>query len=47
MNNEIVKLSSKSFLEIKENEDPHCSIDEIEKNCNGLILLSGSFDGLI
>ena len=42
----LIKLSSKSFLEIKENEDPHCSIDEIEKNFEGIIILSGSFDGL-
>ena len=43
----LIKLSSKSFLEIKDNEEPHCKIDDIEKNYNGLILLSGSFDGLI
>jgi len=43
----LIKLSSKSFLEIKENEDPHCSIDEIEKNFEGIIILSGSFDGLV
>ena len=43
----LIKLSSKSFLEIKENEDPHCDIEDLEKNYTGLILLSGSFDGLI
>ena len=43
----LIKLSSKSFLEIKDNEEAHCSIEDIEKNGNGLILLSGSFDGLI
>ena len=43
----LIKLSSKSFLEIKENENPHCTIEDIEKNYKGLILLTGSFDGLI
>ena len=43
----LIKLSSKSFLEIKDNEEPHCSVDDLEANYKGLILLSGSFDGLI
>lgn len=43
----LIKLSSKSFLEIKNDEEPHCKIEDIEKNYKGLILLSGSFDGLI
>jgi len=43
----LIKLSSASFLEIKDNEEPHCKIEDIEKNREGLILLSGSFDGLI
>ena len=43
----LIKLSSKSFLEIKEDEEPHCKIEDLEANCKGLILLSGSFDGLI
>jgi DNA polymerase III, alpha subunit len=43
----LIKLSSKSFLEVGDNEDPHCKIDDLEKNSNGLIMLSGSFDGLI
>ena len=43
----LIKLSSKSFLEIKENEEPHCNIEDLVKNSEGLILLSGSFDGLI
>jgi len=42
----LIKLSSKSFLEIQDNEEPHCTIEDIEKNYKGLILLSGSFDGL-
>ena len=43
----LIKLSSKSFLEIKDNEEPHCKIEDLEENFKGLILLSGSFDGLI
>ena len=43
----LIKLSSKSFLAIKDNEEPHCKIEDIEANYKGLILLSGSFDGLI
>jgi DNA polymerase-3 subunit alpha len=43
----LIKLSSKSFLQIKENEEPHCKISDLEENYKGLILLSGSFDGLI
>ena len=43
----LIKLSSKSFLEIKENEDPHCTIKDIIDSSEGLILLTGSFDGLI
>jgi len=43
----LIKLSSKSFIEIHEDEEPHCKIKDIEENCDGLILLSGSFDGLI
>jgi len=43
----LIKLSSKSFLEIKDDEEPHCTIEDLETNCKGLILLSGSIDGLI
>jgi len=43
----LIKLSSKSFLEIKDGEEPHCKIEDLEENNKGLILLSGSFDGLI
>ena len=43
----LIKLSSKSFLEIKDTDEPHCLIEDIEKNSQGLILLTGSFDGLI
>ena len=43
----LIKLSSRSFLEVKDHEEPHCDIDDILTNYKGLILLSGSFDGLI
>ena len=43
----LIKLSSKSFLEIDDNHEPHCVIGDIEKNNKGIILLTGSFDGLI
>ena len=43
----LIKLSSKSFLEIQDNEEPHCKIEDIEKNYKGLILLSGAVDGLV
>ena len=32
----LVNLSSKSFLEIKEGDSPHCKIEDLEKNSNGL-----------
>ncbi len=43
----LIKLSSKSFLEITDNEEPHCKIEDLESNNKGIILLSGSLDGLI
>jgi len=41
----LIKLSSKSFIDIKDSEEPHCQIKDIEKYSNGLILLTGSLDG--
>ena len=43
----LIKLSSKSFLDIKINEKPHCKIEDIEAHSKGLMLLTGSFEGLI
>ena len=43
----LIKLSSKSYLEIAENEEPHCTVNDIIDNSSGLILLSGPSDGLI
>ena len=42
----LIKLSSKSFIEIEENEIPHCTITDIQNNFEGIILLTGSVDGL-
>jgi DNA polymerase-3 subunit alpha len=41
----LIKLSSKSYLEISEDQDPHCELKDIEKNFDGLILFTGSLDG--
>jgi len=41
----LIKLSSKSFLEIKDDEQPHCRVEDIESNSEGIILFSGAFDG--
>ena len=43
----LIKLSSKSFLEVKDNEEPYCDIADIEENSEGIILFTGSFDSLI
>ncbi len=43
----LIKLSSKSYLEIKDGEEPHCKIESLEKNSEGIIILTGSCDGLI
>ena len=41
----LIKLSSKSYLDIKNSEESHCKIEDIEKYSSGLILLTGSSDG--
>ena len=43
----LIKLSSKSYLDIKEDEDSHCKLEDLEKYNEGLIILSGTFDGLM
>ena len=43
----LIKLSSKSFLERETEDDPNCKIDDLFKLSKGVILLTGSFDGLI
>ena len=41
----LIKLSSKSFMEIKKEDTPHCTLLDIKKNSDGIILLTGSIDG--
>ena len=43
----LIKLSSKSYLKIEDNEEPHCKVEDLISNYEGIILLSGSIDGLI
>jgi len=42
----IIKLSSKSYLDSSEKTDPHCNIKTLNHNNDGLILLSGNHHGL-
>ena len=44
--NNLVKLSSKSFLETKENLLPTCSLDDLFDNCEDLLILSGGIESL-
>ena len=43
----LIKLSSKSYLDVKENERPHCLIDELFQNKKDLIVLSGGINCLL
>ena len=43
----LTKLSSRSYLNIKETEEPHCTIEDLIKNSNGVVVLSGGIYGLI
>jgi DNA polymerase-3 subunit alpha len=42
----LIKLSSKSYLDSNELTDAHCKITELKNNNDGLILLSGNHHGL-
>ena len=42
----LIKLSSKSYLDSDERTDPHCKIDELKNINDGLMLLSGNHHGL-
>tara|TARA_B110000967_G_scaffold207984_1_gene258767 strand:- start:57 stop:3473 length:3417 start_codon:yes stop_codon:yes gene_type:complete len=42
----LIKLSSKSYLDSNEKMDAHCKIDELKNINDGLILLSGNHHGL-
>ena len=44
--NNLVKLSSKSFLDSKNKEIPCCSIEDLLKNYKDVIVLSGGIDSL-
>ena len=44
--NNLVKLSSKSYLDTKESLIPTCSLDDLNKNNEDLIVLSGGIDSL-
>jgi len=41
----LIKLSSKSFLDIKDSEESHCKFEDLENLFEGIILLTGSIDG--
>ena len=43
----IIGLSSKSYLENKTTDEPHCLFQELLKIKKGVTVLSGSFGGLI
>ena len=43
----IIELSSKAYLQNYDNDEPHCSIDDLMKCHEGIILLSGSINNLI
>ena len=38
----IIKLSSKSYLENSDTTDPHCDLDDLINNSEGIIVLTGS-----
>ena len=42
----VEKLSSKSFLDAKENETPNCSLNDLFYNNSDLVVLSGGLDSL-
>ncbi len=43
----LIKLSSKSYLDVKENEKPHCLIEDLFLNNKDLIVLSGGINSLL
>ena len=43
----LIDLSSKSYLENKTIEEPHCLFEELLKIKSGVTILSGTFDGLV
>ncbi|MBD1145510.1 DNA polymerase III subunit alpha [Pelagibacterales bacterium SAG-MED34] len=43
----IIELSSKAYLENVDNDQPHCSIEDLIKYSDGIIVLSGAINNLI
>ncbi len=43
----IIELSSKAYLENVDNDQPHCSIEDLTKYSGGIIVLSGAINNLI
>ena len=43
----LIKLSSKSYLDVKANDEPHCLIEELFINKKDLIVLSGGMNSLL
>ena len=43
----IIELSSKSYLENDDQNDPHCNFDDLITHNNGIIILSGSINSLV
>ena len=43
----IIELSSKAYLKNTHNDEPHCSIDDLIKYSEGVIVLSGAVNNLI
>ncbi len=42
----ILKLSSNSYIENKDNDLPYCNLDDLIHNCDGIIVFSGSLNSL-
>ena len=42
----LTKLSSKSYLDVKENSEPHCLLKDLFEYSKDLIVLSGGIDSL-
>ena len=43
----LIKLSSKSYLDVKENQDPHCLLEDLFNFKDDLIILSGGINSLL
>ncbi len=43
----LIKLSSKSYLDVDEKSDPHCKISDLKSNNKDILILSGNHNGLL